>query len=143
MSAEPAAKPSSAPGVRTSRIECTLDNDPRLLASVETIVAHAAMRAGLPEGMQHEVAAWVADASREMANSSNGAGGARTTGLTVDEYSDRLEVTFGSPAASNSDAVLKRLEAKASDRVRFESRDGRVRVTLVKPCGAAKSGSAC
>jgi hypothetical protein len=142
MSAEPAAVPTPASGVRTSRIECNLDNDPRLLASVETIVAHAAKRAELPEETQQEVAVAAGEASRESATSSNGTGVATaSTRLIVDEFSDRLEVTFDLPAGRNGDGIRKRLEQKASDRVRFDSPDGRVRITLVKPCGAAKSGS--
>ena len=143
MSAEPAAKPSSAaPGARTSRIECNLDNDPRLLASVETIVAHAAGRAGFSEDAQREVAVAAASASREMGISANGSAPA-TTRLIVDEFPDRLEVTFDSPSGQDSDGIRKRLEGSANDRVQCELRDGRVRLTLLKPCGAAKSGSAC
>jgi hypothetical protein len=144
MSAEPAAKSSSAPGARISRIECNLDNDPRLLCSVETIVAHAAKRAGLPHDIQQQVAAAAGGASREMAKPSNGtAGTADTTHLVVDEYSDRLEVTFDSPAGSNSEGARQKLEGNADDRIRWDARDGRVRLTLIKPRGAANSGSVC
>jgi hypothetical protein len=143
MSAEPAAKSSSAaPGARTSRIECHLDHDPRLLASVETIVAHAARRAGFSEDAQREVSVAAAHASREMAGSANGNATA-TTRLIVEEFPDRLELTFESPAGSNIAEMHKRLERKANDRIRCESREGGVRVTLLKSCGAAKSGSAC
>jgi hypothetical protein len=144
MSAEPAAKSSSAPGARISRIECSLDNDPRLLCSVETIVAHAALRAGLPQDVQQQIAAAAGGASREMAKSSNGtAASPATTRLVVEEYSDRLEVTFDSPAASNSDGLRKRLASNLDDRIRWDLHDGRLRLTLVKPCGAPKSGSVC
>ncbi|MGB9070229.1 MAG: hypothetical protein WCC21_16795 [Candidatus Acidiferrales bacterium] len=143
MSAEPAAKPASAAsGARTSRIECNLDNDPRLLASVETIVAHAAGRAGFSEDAQREVASAAANASREMAVSANGSAAA-TTRLIVDEFPDRLELTFESPAGPNPEGMRKQLEGRANDRIRCESREGGVRVTLLKSCGAAKSGSAC
>ena len=142
MSAEPAAKPSSvAPGARTGRIECHLDHDPRLLASVETIVAHAAGRAGFSEDAQREVAVAAAQASREMAVSANGNAGA-TTRLIVDEFPDRLELTFESSAGANAERMRKRMEGNANDRIRCESREGGVRLTLLKPCGAAKSGSA-
>jgi hypothetical protein len=57
MSAEPAGMSPVAPTARTSRIECTFDNDPRLLVSLGTIVSHAAKRAGLPEKTQEDVAA--------------------------------------------------------------------------------------
>jgi hypothetical protein len=39
--------------------------------------------------------------------------------------------------------MRKQLEGRANDRIRCESREGGVRVTLLKSCGAAKSGSAC
>jgi anti-sigma regulatory factor (Ser/Thr protein kinase) len=143
MSAEPAANPSSAaPGARTSRIECNLDNDPRLLASVETIVAHAAGRAGFPEDAQREVAVAAASASREMAVSANGSAPA-TMRLIVDEFPDRLELTFESPGGPNPEGMRKRLEGNTNDRIRCEPREGGVRLTLLKSCGAAKSGSAC
>src|ERR1700728_4999118 len=116
MSAEPAAKSSSCPGARISRIECNLDNDPRLLASVETIVAHAAGRAGFSEDAQREVAVAAANASREMAVSANG-NVAATTRLIVDEFPDRLELTFESPGALNPEGMRKRLEGIAYDRI--------------------------
>jgi hypothetical protein len=141
MSAEPAAKPSASTSVRTSRIECSLNTDSRLLASFGAIMAHAALRAGLPEAARDDVASAAHDAALEMASSGDGAASAATTKLVVDEFPDRLEVTIDSPAGIESDRIAKRFEGKLSDRVQCESRDGRVRITLVKPCGAAKSGS--
>jgi hypothetical protein len=135
------AEPSASTGVRTSRIECSLNNDSRLLASLEAILAHAAVRAGLPDAIRDDVTSAAQDAAREMATSGDGAGGAATTKLVVDEFPDRLEVTIDSPAGTESDRIAKRFEGKVSDRVQCESRDGHVRVTLMKPCGAAKSGS--
>ena len=91
MSAEPAAKSSPTSGGRTGRIECHLDNDPRLLATVETVIAHAAKLAGLPEDTQQILGAAVFDASREMARSGQGGNLAATpTRLIVDEFSDRV-----------------------------------------------------
>jgi hypothetical protein len=144
MTAESSAKTSSGSGGRTSRIECNLDNDPRLLACVESVVAHAALRAGLPEDAQQLLATAAFGASREMVGSANGsAGAAAPTRLIVDEFSDRLEITIDSPASANTDRFCKQLEANAGDRVRCESRDGRIRVTLLKPCGVEKSAAPC
>jgi hypothetical protein len=137
------AESSSAPGGRTGRIECNLDNDPRLLACVETVVAHAAQIAGLPEDTKQTLGSAVLDASRQMALPPNGSAGATPTRLIVDEFSDRLEISIDSAARANTDGLCKQLEAKAGDRVRCESRDGRIRVTLLKPCGVAKSGAPC
>ena len=130
MCAEPASKASS--GASTSRIECSLDNDARLLASLGVVMAHAARLAGLPEETQEGIASVAADASREMAASNGTGSGGAATKLVVDEFPDRVEVTIGSSAASKSEGILKRLEGKIGDRIRCESRDGHLRVTLRK-----------
>jgi anti-sigma regulatory factor (Ser/Thr protein kinase) len=138
------AESSSSSVGRTGRIECNLDNDPRLLACVETVIAHAAKVAGLPEDTQQALGTAVFEASRELARASLCANLAGTpTRLVVDEFSDRLEITIDSSARGNADEFCKQLEGKMGDRVRCDSRDGRVRVTLVKPCGVAKSGAPC
>jgi anti-sigma regulatory factor (Ser/Thr protein kinase) len=131
-----------APTARTSRIECTLDNDPRLIVSMGAVLAHAARRAGLPETTQEEIAAAVVEASRETPIPANGKGSsASTTRLVLEEFSDRVEVTIESSAGARPEEIRKRLEGKATDRLRYEERDGRVRLTLLKSCGAAMSGS--
>ncbi len=137
------APPDGPPVVRISRIECRLDNDSRLLASLGVIVSHAATRAGLPETAQQEIAAAAAECAREMAASDDGAGsGDSTTRLVVEEFSDRMEITIDAGSSAKSEGIRQRLEGKAADSVRCEARDGRVRVTLVKPCATAKSGAA-
>jgi len=142
MSAEPAGMAPVAPTARNSRIECTFDNDPRLIASLGAIILHAAKRAGLPEKAQEDVAAAAVEASREMLTSASGTGsGASKTNLVVEEFSDRLEVTIESPACARPEGIRKRLEGMAADRVRCDAREGRVRVTLLKSCSTAKSGS--
>jgi anti-sigma regulatory factor (Ser/Thr protein kinase) len=131
-----------APTARTSRIECAFDNDPRLIASLGAIILHAAKRAGLPEKGQEEVAAAAVEASREMLTSADGKGsGASKTNLVVEEFSDRIEVTIESPACVRPEGIRKRLEGMAADRVRCDAREGHVRVTLLKSCSTAKSGS--
>ena len=95
-----------------------------------------------PEDAQRRVASAAASASREMAVSAHGSAAA-TTRLIVDEFPDRLELTFESPAGPNPERMRKQLEGRANDRIRCESCEGGVRVTLLKSCGAAKSGSAC
>ncbi len=67
--------------------------------------------------------------------------GASKTKLIVEEFSDRLEVTIESAAGAKPEGFRKRLEAAGTDRVRCDGREGLVRVTLIKSCGAAKSGS--
>jgi anti-sigma regulatory factor (Ser/Thr protein kinase) len=143
MTAEFAGKASSATAARTSRMECTLDNDTRLLASLGAVIAHAARRAGLPEPAQEEMTHAAVEAAREMMKAENGKGtGASGTKFILDEFSDRLELTIETSGGAGPQEIRKRLEGKFGDRVRWEGRDGRARVTLIKPCGVAKSGSA-
>ena len=134
MSAEPAKKPSSPPGARTNRIECAVDNDPRLLASLGALLAHAAHRAGFPEGLLDNLAAG-ARAAREMARTDDAAAESKTR-IVVEEFSDRLEMTIESTTAG---AICRHLKDQAGERLRCEKRDGRVLLTLLKPCGAAQS----
>jgi anti-sigma regulatory factor (Ser/Thr protein kinase) len=142
MSGDSAGMAPAAPKARTSRIECTLDNDPRLIVSIGAVLAHSARRAGLPESAQEEIATAAVEASREMLISANGNGSsASTIRLVVEEFSDRVEVTIESPAGARPEGIRKRLEGKFTDSLRYDERDGRVRLTLLKSCGAAKSGS--
>jgi hypothetical protein len=143
MSAEFAGKVPAPSATRTSRIECALDNDPRLMASIGAVISHAAKRAGLPDQTQEDVAAAAVEASRELLIAGRGNGSsASTTKLVLDEFSDRLELTIESSVSTRLEGIRKRLEGNFGDRVRCEGREGCVHVTLVKPCGAAKSGSA-
>ena len=136
MCAEHATKPSPTPGFRTGRIECTLDNDSRLLAALGAVMAHAAARAGLPEGVQQSFAAAGAEVSREMA-AGDGSRGISTMHLLVEEFPDRLELTFDSTGDSNAGGMCKHLKNQMGDSIRCEARDGQVRVTLKKTNGAA------
>jgi len=143
MNAEPAGMSPAVPTARTSRIECIFDNDPRLIASLGAVISHAGKRAGLPEKTQEDVAAAAVEASRDMLIPANGKGSvASKTKLIVEEFSDRLEVTIESSAGARPEGIRKRLEGMAPDRVRCDGREGRLRVTLLKSCGVAKSGSA-
>jgi anti-sigma regulatory factor (Ser/Thr protein kinase) len=142
MNTEPAGTSPVVPSARTSRIECAFDNDPRLIASLGPLISHAAKRAGLPEKTQEDAAAAVVEASREMLIPANGKGtGASKTKLVVEEFSDRLEVTIESAPDAKPEGITKRLEGMVADRVRCDGREGRVRITLLKPCSTAKSSS--
>lgn len=89
------------------------------------------------------MATTIVEAAREMLMSANGKGGsASKSKIVVEEFSDRVEVTIETSAGAKPEGIRKRLEAHASDRVRCEGRDGQLRVTLLKPCGAAKSSPA-
>jgi hypothetical protein len=142
MTAESSVKFSSASSGRTGRIECSFDNDSRLLASLEVFVAHAVGRAGLPEETQRSFAAAAEEACRHMVAAGSGAGPAATTHVLVEEFSDRLEMTIDPPPGSESSGICKYLKGQMSDQIRCELSDGRVRVTMLKAHGAATSGSA-
>jgi hypothetical protein len=142
MSAEPAGTTPGSSPPRTGRIECSFDNDARLMVSLGTIISHAAKRAGQPEKTQEDVARATLEASGEMLASANGkAGAASKTKILVEEFSDRLEVTVESPACARAEGIRKRLEGTPTDRIQCDGREGLVRVTLLKSCSAAKSGS--
>ena len=136
MTADPSSKASPAFGGRAGRIECNLDNDSRLLASLGVLLAYAAKQAGLPEETQQDFAAAAEDACRAAASEGNGARPA-STHLVVEEFSDRLEMTIDAPAS-----ICMQLKSKMNHRIHCDLRDGRVRITMRKPQDAAKSGSA-
>ncbi len=141
MTAEPSAKFSTSPGARTGRIECSFDNDSRLLASLGVFMAHAARRAGLPEETQQSFAAAAREACPEI-SVTNGSGPSATTHLVLEEFSDRLEMMIDAPPGSKSAEICRYVKGQMNDRILCELRDGRVRVTMLKAHGAAKSGSA-
>lgn len=101
-------------------------------------MAHVAARAGFPEGVQQSFAAAGADVSREMAE--GGAGHGNSMHLVVEEFPDRLEMTFDSSADSKAGGICKHLKHQVNDSILCEARDGGVRVTLLKVHGAAKTG---
>jgi anti-sigma regulatory factor (Ser/Thr protein kinase) len=143
MSADSAGKAPAGSAARTSRMECTLGNDSRLFASLGAVISHAAKRAGLPEHTQEELTHAAVEAAREISKAGNGTGsGTAATKLILDEFPDRLEFHIESAGGASMEEIRKRLEGKFGDRVRCEGRDGRARVTLIKPCGVAKLGSA-
>jgi hypothetical protein len=143
MNADRSRTAPAVPSARTSRIECTLGNDARLMASLGAVLTHAARRAGLPEVTQEDVAAAAFEALRETLSSANGKGsGASTTRLVVEEFSDRVEIAVDCSAGATAEGTRKRLEGRFSDRVRCEGREGQVHITLLKPCAAKSSSTA-
>jgi len=102
-------------------------------------MAHVAARAGLPEGVQESFAAAGAEVSREMADGKAGHGNS-TMHLVVEEFPDRLEMTFDSTTDSKAGGICKHLKPQVNDSILCEARDGGVRVTLLKVHGAARPG---
>jgi hypothetical protein len=112
------------------------------VVSLGSVFAHAAKRAGLSEKTQCEVELAAVDGVREALLGVNGntSGGAMIK-LVVEEYSDRVELTFEAPASATVEVFGKRLEGKIPDRIRSEQRYGRLRITLLKSCGTARSSA--
>lgn len=143
------------PGGRT---ECTLHNDPRLIAGAAALAAHVARHAGLSERAQEDLDEAVAEACRQAFRLS---GRARRAGatihLTVGSFPDRVEVAVeypegkipaGRPASRRRGAAAGKTapsHAPATrlpvDHIERATHDGRCRMTLVKYSGVAKSSS--
>lgn len=140
MTAEPSRVAARIPETPSSRVECTLDNDLRLVAGVGAIVAHAARRAQLSEKTQEDVAAAAVDTSSDLLLAARGNGTAATTmKVLLEEFRDRIEMTIESPAGTPTEEIHKRLSVQVAECARCERSEGRVRVTLLKACGDTKS----
>lgn len=129
----------------SARTEVTLENDPRLLAAVIPIVQHAAQNAGLDQQSQLGLVSAAVQACKETFPFLNGR--ESFLRMIVQNFPDRVEVAIEHPgegapmagldsfcggcgeAAQGIAAALFRTQL---DRVLYESRDGRTRVTLVK-----------
>jgi anti-sigma regulatory factor (Ser/Thr protein kinase) len=144
----------AAQSAPTIRIQCTLHNDPRLIVGASAIAAHVAQHGGLSERAQEDLAAAAIEACREVFRLRPKRDSLLTGQLTASSFPDRVEVSVESSAARGrvgpaprakrptKGAAAKKGKAFAStlvDDVRWETREGRARITLVKYCGAVKS----
>ncbi|MFY9805554.1 MAG: hypothetical protein WA211_03995 [Candidatus Acidiferrales bacterium] len=139
-----------------ARTELTLPHDERLLGAITTVVQHASQRCGLSVESQEGLAFAAIEAAREAFPLMDG----RTAGepkvkVVVSDYPDRVEVaiehtgeplptagldTFVKDAVAGSDAGLSMaLQMTQVDRVKYETRDGVSRMTLIKYCDGSKS----
>jgi anti-sigma regulatory factor (Ser/Thr protein kinase) len=139
---------------KTLWIECTLQNDPRLIPGLAAVVTHAVRYAGLSEQEQADVSTAVVEACREtfrrLRPKDNSAAAIK---IFVADFADRVEVKIessGETAPGDLDWLRKDagtrkvggprpMEGTLVDRVQYEARDGRSRITLVKFCGASKT----
>jgi anti-sigma regulatory factor (Ser/Thr protein kinase) len=136
--------------VEHSRTEVVVVDDPRLLAAVGGIVEHVGERVGLPAVEQRALAAATDEACRAtfplVGNHD------LTLKIIIQDFPDRVEVTLehnGEPVPSAglhtfaAQAAEQAGSGKASgfalmakvDRVLFETKDARSRMTLVKYIG--------
>jgi anti-sigma regulatory factor (Ser/Thr protein kinase) len=128
-----------------ARVEFTLDNDPRLFMGVSEIVRHSAQRAGFSADTQRSLAEAAVEACRETFPLVNG--NDTPLRVVVADFSDRVEVTIehsGEPlptaglesfcagAGEGARGISNALLNTTVDRVKYDTRDGRSRMTLVK-----------
>ncbi|MGH9683257.1 MAG: hypothetical protein ACRD4S_06585 [Candidatus Acidiferrales bacterium] len=127
-----------------ARTECTLHNDPRLIAAVGAVVSHASQRTGLSDEAQAALSAASEDACREtfslgpVGNApSNPDGTDVAIHVIVENFPDRVEVAIENPEATGDaqrvqDRIRGIQERTKVDDVNYETRGGRGRITLVE-----------
>ena len=130
-----------------ARVECTLQNDPRLIAGAGAIAAHMARHAGLTEHAQRDFHAAAQEACREALQSCGAKRSGRATiSLAATRYADRVEVAVEYPEKKRAAGSARRRAAKAHgdsraagppaselvDHIERTMQAGRCRVTLVK-----------
>jgi hypothetical protein len=136
-----------------SRIEVSLNNDPRLLAALGAIVSHSARRAGLAESAQERFTEAALNACREtfpLLDSGTDRNGMLR--VVLQDFNDRVEMTIehsGEPLPtagldtfcaqlgnSAQSGLSGDLQVQKVDRVQYETREGVSRVILIKYSGA-------
>ncbi|MGH9575354.1 MAG: hypothetical protein ACRD40_17735 [Candidatus Acidiferrales bacterium] len=135
-------------------MECTLRNDPRLIAGVGAVVSHAAGRAGLIEWDQNEFASLAEAACRETLTTLNRVEkGDHIVQLAVADFPGRVEVTIepaaeqgtrslhGSAAIHAVEGVCDSLQRKGVDRVLCENLPRSFRMRLIKYCTGPKTAT--
>ena len=142
----------AAKGART---ECTLRNDPRLIAGVGAVVLQAASHAGFVEWDQTEFASATEEACRETLATLNRIGNRDlVVQLAVAEFPGRVEVTIEPSAGSKGmqgaegretvhavEAVCQTLQRKGVDRVLCESLPHSFRMKLIKYSAGPKTAA--
>jgi hypothetical protein len=134
------------------RTQCTLRDDPRLIAGVGAVVSHAAGAAGMVEWDQTEFAAATEEACRETLASLNKIGQRDlVVQLAVLHVPGRVEVTIepcasqgprgltGRAAVHAVEGVCQTLQRKGVDRVLCESLPHSFRMKLIKYSAGPKS----
>jgi hypothetical protein len=138
----------TAPSAPAIQIQCTLHNDPRLIAGASAIAAHVGHHGGLSERAQEDLAAAAMEACREVFRLGPNRGPLPTAKLVAESFPDRVKVSVELPLAPQGmvrpaprakrpakSATAKKAKAFASalvDDVQQETREGRACITLVK-----------
>ena len=138
----------TAPSAAAIQIQCTLHNDPRLIAGASAIAAHVGRHGGLSERAQEDLAAAAIEACREVFRLGPNRGPLPSAQLAAASFPDRVKVSIElsqaergvvrpAPRAKRSakKSTAKRTKAFATalvDDVQQETREGRACITLVK-----------
>jgi len=113
-----------------SRTELVVENDPRLVRGVGSVIEHVGERLGLPADTLCDLIQAAEKTCLDilpLIGNHNG-----TLKVAVQDYADRVEVTVEYPATAAAPATAKSPEAKRLDRVASELKGGQSRITLVK-----------
>jgi hypothetical protein len=116
-----------------TRTELVLNDDPRLVAAVGSVVEHAVNRAGLPEEVQKQLAETAVETCRAcFVPVSAGAAGLK---CVVEDFDDRIEVQIDQPTnGARGGALADKLRGaiRSVDDVKYEPIANGSRVTLIK-----------
>lgn len=140
------------------QIECTLDNDARLIAGVGTLIERAARYAGVAQKDREGMATAAIETCREAFTQACGGSGSpgkqrgAAIRIRISHGHDRMEVAVEYEGQPMSEARQKALRESAGDearegaaagQLRFETSKGRCWVKLSKCCGAVKVKAGC
>jgi hypothetical protein len=132
----------------TRRTECTLDNDPRLMAGFGAMVSAGACRAGLAEGDQENFAAAVMECCREAFALIERKGSLH---IAIEHFPGRVEATIEYPGRAPAGARNSPCQCSANESAptalpllhapsaQYETHNGRCRVTLTQSCGEVRA----
>jgi len=139
-----------------ARTELIVHEDERLLSAIEPVVYQASLRCGLSTEAQQGLAAASIAACKEtfpLLKDSSRAGAAEVK-VIITDYTDRVEVaiehtgealptagldTFVGDAVAGADGGLSAaLQKTKVDRVQYETKAGRSRMTLIKYCDGGR-----
>jgi hypothetical protein len=114
------------------RTELVVNDDPRLVSAIASVVEYASHRAGLSEAAQKQLEAAAEDACREAFPLVNGR--ERALKFCVQDFDDRVEVMIehaGGKSAATTPAISAKVASRV-DSVRQESHGKVHRVILTK-----------
>jgi hypothetical protein len=116
------------------RVECTLQNDSRLVAGATAIISHAAREANLASDVQANLAATVAKTCATIFRCCDPTSRSLSTiWFEVESWPDHIEVTLEFAGESLRDFMSDNGSKPPDvDRVNCQTANGRSRLTLIK-----------